>query len=213
MDKLDAKPGWILVAGPTFALSAAAIGLSYLVYTDTIAGGEATAIATVLLVVLTGVYATVTYQMMLETRKSRKQEIMPVFEFQSEEIRSYIQNVGGGPARKLDLTISLLPADKSVRVKRQSLPAGATIAITAEPFSSLADRAFQDLQLESEQIDLHENSDENIWEELDEYPYEELALNGECEDAWGNTIEIHEKYELWNFMEGLGGFESTRPPN
>lgn len=197
-----------LVFGIIFALLIAALGLLYFVQVDSITGGEATAIATIMLVVVTGIYATFTYQMMLETRRSREQEIMPVFEFQPEEIRSYIQNVGGGPARKLDLT-SLLPANESVRVKRQSVPSGSAIAITAEPFSSLADRTFQDLQLESERIDLYEVEDENIWDGLDEYPYEELVLDGVCEDAWGNTRNIYERYELWDLMEAVEGFDST----
>jgi heme/copper-type cytochrome/quinol oxidase subunit 4 len=67
----------ILVIGAIAGLTVAPIALLYLVHTDTISGGEATAIATVLLVVLTGVYVTVTYLMMRETRKARQQEIKP----------------------------------------------------------------------------------------------------------------------------------------
>ena len=88
LETLRSNRNRILVIGAIVGLSVAAITLLFFVHTNVISGGEATAVGTVLLVALTGIYATVTYLMMLETRKGREQEIRPVFDFQAEEYGS-----------------------------------------------------------------------------------------------------------------------------
>jgi hypothetical protein len=195
-----------VVIGAFSATLLAAIALLYFIATGVLSGAEATAVATVLLVLLTGGYATVTYLMVQETRKAREQEIQPVLDFQARELASTIVNSGNGPARNLDITLTLEPAGESHRVQRQSISAGGAVAIPSEPYSSLGARGYQDLQLyatDMEWADVDED-DPNFWEDLDK-PYQRLTLEGTCEDVWGNTHHINEEYQIYDLTEGTVG--------
>ncbi|WP_232700816.1 hypothetical protein [Halobacterium wangiae] len=195
-----------VVAGVFTVLLMGAIVLLYFISTGMLSGAEATAVATVLLVLLTGVYATATYLMVQETQKAREQEIQPVLDFQAREAASTIVNSGNGPARSLDITLTLEPAGESRTIQRQSLPAGGAVAIPSEPYSSLGDQCYQDLQLQAADVDW-ENVDEDdpdFWENLDE-PYQYLKLEGTCEDVWGNTHRINEEYQVYDLTEGTVG--------
>lgn len=88
-----------------------------------------------------------------ETKKSRQQEIQPVLEFRPREHRSTIVNLGSGPARNVDLTLTLEPKGESHRVRWQILAPQQEVAIPTEPFSSIADREYLDLQLQGADID------------------------------------------------------------
>lgn len=195
-----------LVGGLFTAMLLAALALLYFILTGTVSGAEATAIATVLLVLLTGGYATVTYLMVLETRKASEQEIQPALDFQARELASTIVNSGNGPARNLDITLTLEPAGDSHTVQRQSLPAGGAVAIPMEPYSSLGARGYQDLQLRATDMEWEDidEDDPDFWEDLDE-PYQRLTLEGTCEDVWGNTHHITEEYQIYDLTEGTAG--------
>jgi len=171
-----------------------------------LSGPQATSIATIWLVVLTGVYASVTYRMLRETKKSREQEIMPALEFEARETGSALINIGNGPARNLDIVLRLNPAGDRYRIKRQSLPSAGDLSIPVEPLSSLGDRRFLDVQMDGLDIDWAEHeevADDDFWENT-EYPYQELVIDGMCEDIWGNRIRIEQTYDVWDLTEGFG---------
>jgi len=127
-------------------------------------------------------------------------------EFCPREYRSTIVNLGSGPARNIDLTLRFEPKGESHRVQWQSLAPRQEIAITAEPFASIADRKYLDLQLQGSDIDWESiENDEEFWDEFDDYPYEQLRMTGSCEDVWGNSQKIEQRYEVWNLTEAMVG--------
>lgn len=195
----------IVVAGVFLLLLVASGVLLFLTFVGRISGAVATLAATLTLVVLTGLYAAITYRMMVETKKGREQEIRPVLEFHAGEYMSQIKNVGGGPARTLDITLSLVPDGVAHGIRHQSIPAGESVAVPAEPFSSIGDRGFLELQAEGIDIewDETEDDDEEFWEER-EFPYERLQMTGTCEDVWGNTYPIEEEHQAFDLTEGFG---------
>jgi hypothetical protein len=139
---------------------------------------------------------------MRETRKARQQEIMPAFEFQPEPLNPALVNVGNGPARKLDVTVSLLPAGETRHIRRQSVATGEGIHIGGEPFTSLGDQPFLDFQLRGLDVDWEEvEDDEEFWETVDDYPYERLTVEGSCEDIWENSIPVIEEYQIQDLTE------------
>ena len=192
----------IVVIGAITGLSIAATILLYFVFTGTISGGGATAVATVLLVVLTGIYATATYQMMLETRKARQQEIKPAFEFRAQEHQSSLVNVGNGPARKLKVTIRLLPAGEFFQVPPQSIRSGGEVVIRDPQFPDLGEWDYLELQLQNPDVDVDEIDDEEFIHETENHPYQQLTMDGSCEDIWGNKVPIEETYNVWDLTEG-----------
>ena len=192
----------VIVIGGIFALSVAAVVLLYLVYTDAISGGEATAIATVLLVALTGIYATVTYLMMLETRKARQQEIKPAFEFRAQEHQSSLVNVGNGPARKFKVTIRFLPVGEFFQVQRPSVQSNGEVVIQDPQFPDLGEWDYLELQLQSPDVDVYEIDDEGFPQATEKHPYQQLTIDGSCEDIWGNKIPIEEEYEVLDLTVG-----------
>ena len=106
------------------------------------------------LTVITLVYAVITYWMATETKRGRQQEIRPVLDFHADKFMSKIVNLGQGPARDVDLTLTFQPDGVSHRIQRQSLPAGAEIHIPAEPFKQMDDMEYTDLQLLSNDMGL-----------------------------------------------------------
>lgn len=176
----------VVVAVGVFVLLIVSSGvLLFLTFVGRISGAVATLAATLTLVVLTGLYAAITYRMMVETKKGREQEIRPVLEFHAGEYMSQIKNVGGGPARNLDITLSLVPEGVTHGIRHQSIPAGESIAVPAEPFSSIGDRGFLELQAEGVDIDGDEIDDEEFWEDRD-FPFERLQMTGPraSREAW-----------------------------
>lgn len=205
--KLEERKYLIL---PIIGLTGFAVVLAALLLSGVLTGAQASVIATLALIVLTGAYAALTYQLVHETRKSREQEIRPVLDFQAQEKGSYIMNVGGGAARKLSLTLELLPAGRTHSITHQSLPAGSQLAIHVEPFSSIADRGYGDLQIEGAKFSGIEITEgEEFWENLDD-PYERLVMRGRCENIWGQECEIKEEYSVFALTEMYGG---AVPPN
>jgi hypothetical protein len=198
----------LIVLGGFFFVFLIAISgtLLYAAFEEIIDGGTASLSASLLLVILTGAYAFITLWMTHETKKSRRQEIQPVLEFRPHEHRSTIVNLGSGPARNIDLTLTLEPKGESHRVQWQSLAPQQEIAIPAEPFSSIADREYLDLQLQGADIDWESvEDDEEFWDEFDDYPYEQLRMTGSCEDVWENLQEVEERYDVWNLTEAMVG--------
>lgn len=187
-------------------------GLIYLTYSETISSSVASVATTTLLVLLTAFYALSTYGMVRETRrmaeetrKSREQEIRPVIEFHAREVYSQIANIGDGPARNVDLNLTLLPSGLTHTIREQSLPSGESISIPAEPFSSIRDRGFLELQEQGLDFDWDDVDDyEEFWEEQD-FPYETLRMTGTVEDVWGNTHEVDVEYDVWNLTQELQG--------
>lgn len=175
-----------------------------LVLEGLITASHASLIATLLLVVLTAGYAATTYRMTNETKKARVQETRPVLDFQPDEFMSTIVNLGGGPARSIDITLSFQPVDDRRRIQRQSLPAGEKIALVEEPFSSIGDRRFGDVQLQYSDLEEPENDSELAETMYENPPAERLQMEGSCEDVWGTEYTIEEEYMVYDLTEGFG---------
>ena len=192
-----------------FALLACVTGvLLYAAIEGIITGGIASLAASLLLVLLTAVYALFTLWMAHETRRGRQQEIQPVLEFRPREYGSTIVNLGSGPARNIDVTLTLTPNGESHSVQWQALPSEREIMIPAEPFSSIADREYLGLQLQGIDIDwdtVEDGNGDEFWDEFDEHPYESLHMEGSCEDVWGNQQNVNRIYNVWNLTEAMVG--------
>lgn len=216
---LEMLPNWswsnseygnlIVLGGVFFSLLICVVGvLLYAAIEGIVTGGTASLAASLLLVLLTAVYAFFTLWMAHETRRSRQQEIQPVLEFRPREYGSTIVNLGSGPARNIDVTLTLMPDGESHSVQWQSLPSGQEIMIPAEPFSSIADREYLGLQLQGADIDwetVEDEDEDEFWDEFDEHPYEQLHMEGFCEDVWGNQQSVNSTYEVWNLTEAMVG--------
>jgi len=197
----------VLLGGVFFLLLVCvSVVLLYASITGLITGGTASLGASLLLVLLTGGYAFITLWMTHETRRSRQQEIQPVLEFLPKETDSTVINLGNGPARNIDLTLTLEPKGESHPVQWQSLAPQQELAISNEPLSSIADREYTSLQVQGADVDLETvEDDEAFWEELGDHPYDELHMEGTCEDVWGNSKEVDETYDVWNLTQAMVG--------
>lgn len=193
--------GAVLLVFLAFSLS-----LFYAAWQGVISNGVASLVASLLLVFVTLIYASITLWMAIETHRSRQQEIKPVLEFRPREYHSSIVNIGNGPARDIDLTLTLEPEGDSRTVQWQSLAPGQEIAITVEPFSSIADREYIGFQLygidTTSEVMLEEDA---LPDDPDEFPYQTLTMVGTCEDAWENRQDVDEEYDVRNLTEAMVG--------
>jgi hypothetical protein len=87
------------------------------------------AISTVVLVIVTGVYAYLTWGMVRETRRARKQEVMPVINLDVEPFSigawaPKIENIGNGPAIDVTGTVTLEPGGEEHEIQSKNIPAG-----------------------------------------------------------------------------------------
>lgn len=201
----------LIVLGGIFFVALLCVSgvLLFAAYEGIIDGGTASLGTSVLLVVLTGTYAFITLWMTYETKQSRQQAVQPVLEFQPREYRSTIVNLGNGPARKIDLTLTFEPKGDSHQITWHSLIPHQEVVITTAPFSMIADREYLDLQLQATDRDLEETQNDDFWEGFDGYPYEQLHMTGSCEDIWGNTEKIDEQYDVRTLTETV---VDTAPP-
>lgn len=136
----------------------------------------ASAFASVFLAVVTALYTSFTRKQVNEAQKSRKQEIVPVFEldidyYAMSSIGVILRNIGNGPARNVEVTLILEPDEIEEEVRNKNVRAGDFIGI-ADPFETVP-----------------MNPDE-----LDRF--DELRVEGKCENLRGDEIEIADSFDL-----------------
>lgn len=143
-----------------------------------------TAIANSVLVLVTGVYAALTYLLVRETRRARRQEIMPVFTagidpLPGREVKYHVVllNIGNGPAQDLEATLELVPDGARGSIQSLNVVPGGKIG-AHDPFDSI----------------------EVLPEQLK--PYEELRIRGCYKDLFGNSHDFSLVLDLKDFTEG-----------
>jgi hypothetical protein len=155
------------------------IGVSVLVslvFTGNLSGSEATAIGTVLLVVITGGYAAATYLLLVETKKARQQEIIPMFKLDLKGVSIgkmgvAVKNIGNGPARDINATIRLHPNGGENTVGYLNVATGDFL-----PFPE----PFENQLLTSEVIE----------------SYDKITIEGTCKDLMGKEHSFSDSYPL-----------------
>jgi len=141
------------------------------------------AISTVVLVIVTGVYAYLTWGMVRETRRARKQEVMPVMNLDVEPFAigawaPKIENVGNGPAIDVTGTVQFEPGGEEHEIQSKNIPAG--------DFTGSLDPK------------VHEESHEK---------YDSMTVTGEYTTVFGDTESFEESYDL-ELLAKLDGAES-----
>ncbi|WP_134670423.1 helix-turn-helix transcriptional regulator [Halorussus marinus] len=141
------------------------------------------AVSTVVLVIVTGVYAYLTWGMVRETRRARKQEVTPVMNLDVEPFSigawaPKIENIGNGPAIDVNGTVKLHPDGEEHEIQTKNIPSG--------DFTG----------------SLSPNVSENTHEE-----YESLVVEGSYRDVFGDRDTFKETYEL-DLLAKLDGADS-----
>lgn len=138
------------------------------------------AAATVVLVLVTGGYVALTYRLVGETRDARRQEVMPVINVEPEPyaIGAYgakVENVGNGPAKDVDATISLEPGGPEHELRSKNIAAGGfTGSLEPEMKRDVAE------------------------------DYERLEIDGCLTDVWGVRDDFHDVFDLGLLAEDDG---------
>jgi DNA-binding transcriptional ArsR family regulator len=130
------------------------------------------AVATVILVLVTGVYVFLTWGMVKETRSARKQEVTPVMNVDVEPFSigawaPKIENVGNGPALDVSGTVKLEPDGEEYDLRSKNIPAG----------------------------DFTGAMNPRVSEETPE-EYETLKVEGKYTDVFGDTKPFEAEYDL-----------------
>ncbi|WP_408957557.1 hypothetical protein [Natrinema sp. 74] len=130
------------------------------------------AVSTVVLVIVTGVYAYLTWGMVRETRRARKQEVTPVMNLDIEPFSigawaPKIENIGNGPAIDVDGTVKLHPGGEEHNIQTKNIPSG---DFTGSLSPQIAEDAHED--------------------------YESLVVEGSYRDVFGDRDTFKETYDL-----------------
>lgn len=128
------------------------------------------------LAVFTSLYVLITYGLLAETTRQRKQEIQPAFALDVEGRGVRVTNVGNGPALDTSITLKVITNVQSntVSTGNQDIPSGESILLSRGPTEFLGHKLL---------------SDEGF--------AEELHLSGEYRDQYQNRKEIEPRsYDL-----------------
>jgi|GEM_PF-4782491 len=137
-------------------------------------------VSTVVLVIVTGVYAYLTWGMVRETRRARKQEVSPVMNldvepFSAGAVAPKIENIGNGPAIDVDGTVKLHPGGEEHEIQSKNIPSGDFTGSVAPQIGE----------------DSHEE-------------YESLVVEGSYRDVLGDRGTFEEEYDLKLLAESDG---------
>lgn len=100
----------------------------------------ANAISTLVLVLVTIIYAYLTQLLVRETRTARRQEVAPALELEGHVSGLRLANIGNGPAKNLSGTLQLAgDTEEATEFSRQSLNSGEYIWFDETPFSAVTD--------------------------------------------------------------------------
>lgn len=154
-----------------------------MMYPLTSVASNINAVATVILVVITGVYAFLTWRLVKETRSAREQEAAPalnldVAPFSFGAWVPKIENLGNGPALDVSGTVRLEPGGEEYDFHSKNIAAGEFTG-TLEP--KVNDESHLD--------------------------YGSLIAKGSYTDVFGNYTEFIEEYDL-EILASLDGAES-----
>lgn len=171
---------WVFVGGFVVLI----LLLSFFMYLAAVGDIEnslVSAISSSIIALVTLAYVYLTFELVNETRRARVQEVQPAFSVDLEpaSIGSYgvaIKNIGNGPAKDLEATITLNPGDQETEIEYKTL-APDDYAPVAEPF------------------------EESINEEIAEM-YDEIEVNGTYTDIFGNTSQFSGEYKLQLLEKG-----------
>jgi hypothetical protein len=152
--------GYALLGG--LVLVTAALALA--VFRASISPESVNSLSTILLVTITGIYAFLTWMLVVENRRARRERHSPSFVVEADIFGPRIRNVGNGPARDLEITLTLVSDDDRVRtvVRRDGLVPDDDVWVSELPFAAIGD----------ELDDVHDR-------------YESLEVNVSFEDMFG----------------------------
>lgn len=130
------------------------------------------AAATSGLVLVTAVSVILTISLLNEHRKTRQQDIIPVFKLQIKPIsigKSGIvaRNIGNGPAQNIDITVTIYPQNSEHFLKYPNVAEGDVIPI-GNPFED---------HIEFENV-------------------EKITVSGDCEDVMGEDHLINDRHTI-----------------
>lgn len=139
---------------------------------------QASALASLLLVVVTGAYVYVTHSLVVETRRARRRERAPAIDLEPDGLGPKVRNVGMTPAYDLELTFELVPADDSDAARettersRRNLDAGDWLRLDEPPFRALCDP------------------------EDAPAAYDELRVTGRCHNYFDEPFPVEKSYPV-----------------
>ncbi len=174
--KIAVGGGLVLAAGIVVATA----GLGGAFAAGAITRQAVSVAGTLLLVLVTLTYAVLTYGLVVETRRSRRQAVRPVIELVTDQdnVTTRFKNVGNGPARTGKLTVRLRDENGSNGTNEQlvtinDLATGQTHVIRPEPFDRAVD---------------------NTTDVADRYTH--FDVEGTVTDAFGTNHEVDRSYAL-----------------
>lgn len=152
--------------------------IAVLLFTSDVGARDVSVLTSLLLVVVTAVYAYLTYGLLQESRETRRRETAPVLVVVTDRygLVPELLNVGNGPARSAELTLCAVAEDgatEETEVSLRNLGVGQSEPILEEPFKHLTD----------------EKEDAS-----DQYAY--LRVDSEMRDAFGDRVPVDLEYEL-----------------
>lgn len=137
--------------------------------------------SSVVLVVVTAIYAGLTWKLVRETKDARQQEIMPAISLELESVihgavTPVLKNIGNGPAREVNTELQLLPDGPNEEFNRKSIASNGSSSTLG-------------LQIGSERAE----------------EYSELSVTGTCTDAFGKEYPIEDEICLDTHLSALAG--------
>jgi Ca2+/Na+ antiporter len=136
------------------------------------------AFASMLMVVVTGLYVFFTYKLVRETQEAREQDVAPVITFDLIDEKPVLVNVGNGPASQIEVTLSAEPDGISESIEIMNLASGEHQEIVGTPFYGHFQRGG------------------------DKDPdFDELRVTGSCVDGFGNERSIEWAFDVETIKE------------
>jgi Co/Zn/Cd efflux system component len=98
-------------------------------------------LSTILLVSVTGIYAFLTWLLVIENRRARREQRAPSFSIDTDLFGPRIKNIGNGPAVDLEVEFALTSEEQRTEtvISRDNLIPGDTVWIAKEPFAAVTD--------------------------------------------------------------------------
>ena len=181
---------YIMIASLLFASAGLSIATFYFSTSIEIINS----LSTILLVTITGIYAFLTWMLVVENRRARREQQSPSFVVNSDIFGPRIENIGNGPAQDLEIVLTLVSEDDRAQtvIKQDGLIPGDHIWVSELPFAAISDGSdkihtqydtlsielsFADMFGRSDTLTLEYNTETLVSDESQKPPEQQIANN------------------------------------